>query len=83
MFRFGLIPMFIFSGTFFPIERLPEGLESSPGQRRCGTPWSSHAASRPESSTARSSPSTSAYLVVFTAVGAAIAVRACETRLRR
>ncbi|MDH3425301.1 MAG: ABC transporter permease [Acidimicrobiia bacterium] len=27
MFRFGIIPMFLFSGTFFPIEQLPNWLE--------------------------------------------------------
>jgi lipooligosaccharide transport system permease protein len=27
LFRFGLIPLFLFSGTFFPIERLPDWLE--------------------------------------------------------
>jgi lipooligosaccharide transport system permease protein len=27
IFRFGLVPMFLFSGTFFPISRLPEVLQ--------------------------------------------------------
>jgi lipooligosaccharide transport system permease protein len=27
LFRFGVVPMFLFSGTFFPISRLPEALE--------------------------------------------------------
>ncbi len=27
LFRFGIIPMFLFSGTFFPIEQLPDWLE--------------------------------------------------------
>ena len=26
LFRFGVIPMFLFSGTFFPIDQLPAGL---------------------------------------------------------
>jgi lipooligosaccharide transport system permease protein len=26
LFRFGIVPLFLFSGTFFPIARLPEGL---------------------------------------------------------
>jgi len=26
LFRFGIVPLFLFSGTFFPITRLPEGL---------------------------------------------------------
>jgi len=28
LFRFGIIPMFLFSGTFFPIEQLPDAFES-------------------------------------------------------
>jgi lipooligosaccharide transport system permease protein len=27
LFRFGIVPMFLFSGTFFPIEQLPDWLE--------------------------------------------------------
>jgi lipooligosaccharide transport system permease protein len=27
LFRFGLIPLFLFSGTFFPVEQLPDWLE--------------------------------------------------------
>ena len=27
LFRFGLVPLFLFSGTFFPVERLPDWLE--------------------------------------------------------
>jgi lipooligosaccharide transport system permease protein len=27
LFRFGIVPLFLFSGTFFPIEQLPDGLE--------------------------------------------------------
>ena len=27
LFRFGLTPMFLFSGTFFPIDELPGGLQ--------------------------------------------------------
>jgi len=27
MFRFGIVPLFLFSGTFFPIEQLPDGIE--------------------------------------------------------
>ena len=26
LFRFGIMPLFLFSGTFFPISRLPEGV---------------------------------------------------------
>lgn len=27
LFRFGIVPLFLFSGTFFPIEQLPDGVE--------------------------------------------------------
>lgn len=27
MFRFGIVPLFLFSGTFFPIDQLPDGIE--------------------------------------------------------
>ncbi|MCJ7724772.1 MAG: ABC transporter permease [Acidimicrobiia bacterium] len=27
LFRFGIVPLFLFSGTFFPIEQLPDGIE--------------------------------------------------------
>jgi len=27
IFRFGLVPMFLFSGTFFPVNQLPDGIE--------------------------------------------------------
>ena len=38
LFRFGITPLFLFSGTFFPIEQLPSSIRSrSPGCRRCGT----------------------------------------------
>ena len=38
LFRFGIIPMFLFSGTFFPVIQLPDWLAgSSRGSRRSGT----------------------------------------------
>jgi lipooligosaccharide transport system permease protein len=27
LFRFGIVPMFLFSGTFFPVSQLPDWLE--------------------------------------------------------
>ena len=27
LFRFGIVPMFLFSGTFFPVSQLPDGCE--------------------------------------------------------
>ena len=38
LFRFGITPLFLFSGTFYPIESLPDAPPArSPGSRRCGT----------------------------------------------
>ena len=37
LFRFGITPMFLFSGTFFPITRLPHGCRGSRTRRRSGT----------------------------------------------
>ena len=47
IFRFGLVPLFLFSGTFFPVEQLPDWSSRSPGRHRCGTASSSAAASPP------------------------------------
>ena len=35
--RFGLIPLFLFGGAFFPIDQLPIGRSRSPTSRRCTT----------------------------------------------
>ena len=41
IFRFGITPLFLFSGTFFPISNAAASSSSrSPGCRRCGTAWS-------------------------------------------
>ena len=37
LYRFAIIPMFLFSGTFFPISQLPIWLRSSPTSRRSTT----------------------------------------------
>ena len=31
IFRFGITPLFLFSGTFFPIDSCPSSLQPSPG----------------------------------------------------
>jgi len=83
IFRFVLVPLFLFSGTFFPIEQLPDWIEPLAWL----TPlWHGVELSRGFATGELDGPLIAvhvAYLVVFTAVGAAIAVRACETRLRR
>ena len=38
IFRFGITPLFLFSGTFFPISHAAAGRSRSwPGSRRCST----------------------------------------------
>ena len=38
VFRFVITPLFLFSGVFFPLTRLPEGAPGGrPGSRRCST----------------------------------------------
>ena len=38
VFRLGMIPLFLFSGAFFPVvQPRPGGWRRSPGRRRCGT----------------------------------------------
>lgn len=82
LFRFGIVPMFLFSGTFFPIEQLPgwlqpvayitplwHGVELSRGAALdIGTAWSPwlHAA----------------YLAAFVAAGTLLAVRLVGKRMR-
>jgi lipooligosaccharide transport system permease protein len=83
IFRFVLVPLFLFSGTFFPIEQLPEWIQPLAWL----TPlWHGVELSR-SLATGNVDPLLAAvnvaYLVAFTFVGAAFAVRACEQRLRR
>ena len=42
--RFGITPLFLFSGTFFPIDQLPDAIRWSRGCSRCGTASPSRAA---------------------------------------
>ena len=37
--RFGITPLFLFSGTFFPIDQLPARSSGSPGSCRYGMAW--------------------------------------------
>jgi len=83
IFRFVLVPLFLFSGTFFPIEQLPDWIQPL----AWATPlWHGVALSRDLATGELDGLLDTVhvvYLVVFTAVGAAITVRACEVRLRR
>jgi lipooligosaccharide transport system permease protein len=83
LFRFGLVPLFLFSGTFFPIDRLPDWLEplawATPlwhGVALCRD----LAAGRPE---LVPSAVHVLYLVVLGSAGALIAVRAYAKKLQR
>lgn len=81
MFRFGIVPLFLFSGTFFPISQLPDWLEPV----AYATPlWHGVSLSR---SLALGVPTavpawiSVVYLVVMFGIGAALAVRRFRSRL--
>jgi lipooligosaccharide transport system permease protein len=82
IFRFVLVPLFLFSGTFFPIEQLPDWIQPLAWV----TPlWHGVALAR-DLATGELGPLDAvhvAYLATFAVVGALIAVRACDRRLRR
>ena len=83
IFRFGLVPLFLFSGTFFPVEQLPDWIEP--------LAWATPLWHGVELCRALASGQVEAlptvvhvvYLVVVTAVGALLAVRAQRGKLRR
>jgi lipooligosaccharide transport system permease protein len=81
LFRFGIVPMFLFSGVFFPVSQLPVGLRPVAWI----TPlW--HGVDLCRSLTlgtagAAASIGHAAYLIAWTLVGAAIAVRTHRKRL--
>ena len=83
IFRFGLVPLFLFSGTFFPISQLPLVLEAL----AWATPlWHGVALCRSLATDDIDPLLTAvhvAYLVALTAVGAALTVRAQREKLRR
>jgi lipooligosaccharide transport system permease protein len=83
MFRFGLVPLFLFSGTFFPIEQLPDWIEPV----AWATPlWHGVDLCR---DLAAGHPDLAAsvihvlYLVTLASVGAVLAVRAYSIRLQK
>jgi lipooligosaccharide transport system permease protein len=81
LFRFGIMPMFLFSGTFFPVSRLPHGVR----EIAYATPlWNGVDLMRHLTlGTASLWPSLAhaAYLVLWIAVGLAIASRMYQRRL--
>jgi lipooligosaccharide transport system permease protein len=83
LFRFGLVPLFLFSGTFFPLSRLPEWIRPV----AWATPlWHGVSLCR-DVATGRAELLPTAghvvYLALLATIGAALAVRACERRLLR
>jgi lipooligosaccharide transport system permease protein len=81
LFRFGLVPLFLFSGTFFPLSRLPEWIRplawATPlwhGVALCRDVATGHPGLLPTLGHVL-------YLVALTAAGTVVAVRACERRL--
>ena len=82
-FRFGLVPLFLFSGTFFPIEQLPDWIEpvawATPlwhGVDLCRGLAAGHPA-------LGTSVIHVLYLVTLASVGAMVAVRAYATKLQK
>jgi lipooligosaccharide transport system permease protein len=83
IFRFGLVPLFLFSGTFFPVEQLPDWVEpiawATPlwhGVELCRDLTSGQVEALPTVVHV-------VYLVVVTALGAVLAVRAQRGKLQR
>ena len=83
LFRFGIIPLFLFSGTFFPVEQLPDWLEplawATPlwhGVELCRDLASARVELLPALVHV-------AYLSALAAVGSVVAVRGCARRLQR
>jgi lipooligosaccharide transport system permease protein len=82
IFRWVLVPLFLFSGTFFPIDRLPDWLEPV----AWATPlWHGVALCRDLASGEVDLLDAVhvLYLVALTTVGTIFAVRACEEKLLR
>jgi lipooligosaccharide transport system permease protein len=83
LFRFGVVPLFLFSGTFFPITRLPQGLR----ELAYATPlWHGVDLARHltlGTATWGLSLVHVAYLVLFAVVGLWLAERAYEKKLVR
>jgi len=83
IFRFVLVPLFLFSGTFFPVEQLPDWIEPLAWV----TPlWHGVELTRDLATGEVEALPTAihvAYLVALTLVGAVLAIRACERKLLR
>jgi lipooligosaccharide transport system permease protein len=83
IFRFGLVPLFLFSGTFFPVEQLPDWLEPL----AWATPlWHGVELCRDLATGEVEAVATIVhvtYLVVVTVLGAVFAVRAQSGKLLR
>lgn len=81
IFRFALVPLFLFSGTFFPVEQLPDWIEPL----AWATPlWHGVELTRDLATGEIDAGPTVlhvAYLTTLTAVGAVLTVRACERKL--
>ena len=81
LYRFGLIPLFLFSGTFFPVSQLPAWLQPVATRPRCTTAstcvgdwcWATSRSGTPWSR--------SAYLVAVIAIGYRLAAASFEKRL--
>ena len=83
IYRFGLMPLFLFSGTFFPVTNLPDWLEPA----AWATPlWHGVELCR-DLASGRVEPAADAghvlYLAAMTAIGAVLAVRAYAGKLLR
>ncbi|MEE8331961.1 MAG: ABC transporter permease, partial [Acidimicrobiia bacterium] len=81
LFRFGIIPMFLFSGTFFPVEQLPGWLQPVAFL----TPlWHGVELTRGvalDTATAWTPLAHVAYLAAFAVVGTLLAVRLLKKRM--
>jgi lipooligosaccharide transport system permease protein len=81
IFRFALLPLFLFSGTFFPVEQLPDWIEPV----AWATPlWHGVELTRDLATGDVAALPTAvhvAYLALLTLVGTVLAVRACEGKL--
>jgi len=81
LFRFGIIPMFLFAGTFFPVDRLPGWVQALAWV----TPlWHGTTSVRQLTLGAPDWPAIAghcAYLLVWVAVGLVLAVRSYRARL--
>jgi lipooligosaccharide transport system permease protein len=83
IYRFGLVPLFLFSGTFFPVDQLPAWLQPAAWL----TPlWHGVELCRELCTGEIDAVSTTGhvlYLLLLTAVCSALAARACSRTLRR